>query len=83
MIIEGGMIMSVQASPQTYARVGGVLYLIIIVAGSFAELFVRSKLIVSGDPTATANNIMASESLWRTAFAGELVEPPKSSPPKY
>lgn len=62
-----------QASPQTYARIGGVLYLIIIVAGGFAELFVRSKLIVSADATATANNIMASELLWRIAFAGELV----------
>lgn len=62
-----------QASPQTYARIGGVLYLIIIVAGSFAELFARSRLIVSGDATATANNIMASESLWRMAFASEIV----------
>jgi Domain of unknown function (DUF4386) len=62
-----------QASPQTYARVGGVLYLIIIVAGGFAELVVRSKLIVSGDAAATAHNIVTSVSLWRIAFAGELV----------
>jgi flavin-dependent dehydrogenase len=33
--------------------------LIIIVAGGFAELFVRDKLIVSGDAAATADNIMA------------------------
>jgi Domain of unknown function (DUF4386) len=62
-----------QVSPQTYARVGGVLYLIIILAGGFAELFVRSKLIVPGDAAVTANNIMASELLWRFAFAGELL----------
>jgi len=61
------------ASPETYARVGGVLYLIIIVAGGFAELFARSRLIVSGDAAATAGKIMASESLWRSAFAAELV----------
>jgi Domain of unknown function (DUF4386) len=62
-----------QASPQIYARIGGVLYLVIILAGGYAELFARSKLIVSGDAAATANNIMASESVWRIAFAGELV----------
>jgi hypothetical protein len=61
-----------ELSPQIYARIGGVLYLIIIIAGGFAEGFVRSRLIVPGDATATANNIMASESLWRIAFAGEM-----------
>jgi uncharacterized protein DUF4386 len=63
---------AVESSPQFYARIGGLLYLFIILAGGFAEGFVRSKLIVSGDATATANNIMASQSLWRIAFAGEL-----------
>lgn len=55
------------------ARIGGVLYLIIIVSGIFAEIFVRSKLIVSGDATATANNIIASELLFRIGFAGALI----------
>ncbi len=31
------------------ARIGGVLYLILILVGMFAVLFVRDKLIVSGD----------------------------------
>jgi hypothetical protein len=61
-----------EISPQTYARIGGLLYLIIIVAGGFAEGFVRSRLIVSGDAAATAKNIMASEWMWRLAFAGEM-----------
>src|SRR5437870_12726198 len=43
---------SVETSPQIYARIGGWLYLIIIVAGISAELFVRDRLIVSGDATA-------------------------------
>jgi hypothetical protein len=64
---------TVEASPQVYARIGGVLYLIIIVAGLFGEAFVRGKLIVSGDATATAHNIMASQSLWRFGIAGDLV----------
>src|SRR6202040_1776845 len=59
----------VQTSPQVYARIGGVLYLIIIVIGFCSEFFVRDKLVVSGDVAATANNIMASESLWRITIA--------------
>jgi len=60
-------------SPQVYARICGALYLYIFVAGSFAELFVRSKLVVSRDAAATAANIMSSESLFRLGFSGELL----------
>jgi hypothetical protein len=62
----------VQTSPQIYARIGGVLYLIIIVVGTFGEAFVRNRLIVSGDATATAEKIRSSELLWRVSIAGEL-----------
>jgi uncharacterized protein DUF4386 len=60
-------------SPQVYARVAGWLYLFVIVAGIFSELFVRDKLVVSGDAAATANNIMGSELLFRFSIALELV----------
>ena len=60
-------------SPQLYARSCGFLYLYIFVAGSFAELFVRSKLVVSRDASATAVNIMTRESLFRLGFSGELL----------
>src|SRR6266704_3944439 len=63
---------NVETSPQTYARIGGVLYLIIIVVGLFGEAFVRDRLIVSGDATATAANIRSMESLWRSHIAAEL-----------
>src|SRR5712692_5825076 len=63
------------ASVQTYARIAGVLFLISILAGGFGEFFVPSKLIVSGDATSTANNIMASGSLFSIVFACYLVEP--------
>jgi len=63
---------TIESSPQLYARIGGALYLIIIVIGLFGEAFVRDKLIVSGDAAATAKNIMASESLWRFHVAAEL-----------
>jgi hypothetical protein len=62
----------VEPSPQLYARIGGLLYLVIIVAGGWGEFF-RGTLIVSGDAAATANNIMASQSLWRTSIAGDLL----------
>ena len=62
-----------ETSPQIYARIGGILYLIIIVAGIFTELFVRDKLIVSGDAIATTNNIMASQLLWRFGIACDLI----------
>lgn len=55
------------------ARLGGVLYLILILVGMFAVLFVRDKLIVSADPAATARNIMASQQLWRMGIAADLM----------
>src|SRR5688572_32981355 len=61
-----------EASPQLYARLGGVLYLIIIVIGLFGETFVRERLFVAHDPIATASNIRASQFLWRLSIAGEL-----------
>jgi len=62
-----------QASPQSYARFGGLLYLVIIVAGALGELFIRDRLVVSGNAAATASHILASESLWRLGIAGDLV----------
>src|ERR1700730_10724281 len=64
---------TVETSPQLYARIGRILYLYIIVAGTLGQLFVRDKLIVSGDAEATANNIIASQLLWRTSIAAELI----------
>lgn len=61
-----------QFSPQAYARTGGVLYLIIIAAGLFAEAFVRSRLIVPADAAATATNILAHPTLFRLGIAADL-----------
>jgi hypothetical protein len=61
-------------SVQTYARVAGVLFLLSLIAGGFGEAYVPSKLIVSSDATATAQNIKTFESLFRWGFAGYLVE---------
>lgn len=58
----------------TYARLAGVLFLLTIAAGGFGEFYVPSQLVVPADATATANNIVASESLFRLGFASYLVE---------
>jgi hypothetical protein len=63
-----------ETSVQTYARIGGVLFLISAVAGGVGEFFVPSQLVVSGDAAATANNIMANESLFRLGFVGYVIE---------
>ncbi len=63
----------VETSPQVYARIGGFAYLIIIVAGALGELFIRNKIIVSGNAAATAQNIAASPLLWRIGITGDLL----------
>jgi|SRR5271154_4641464 len=62
-----------EASPQVYARVGGVLYLLIIVTGLVGEVVVRGRLVVSGDAAATASNIAAAPFLWRIGIAADLL----------
>jgi len=63
---------TIETSPQLYARIGGALYLIIIVLGIFEEAFVRDRLIVSGNAAATAANLRSMESLWRLGIASEF-----------
>jgi len=58
---------------QQAARVAGVFYLLIIAAGIFAEVFVRSPLIVSGDPAATAQNILGSLQWFRVGILSDIV----------
>lgn len=62
-----------EASPLVYARVAGLLYLIIIVFGIFDEAFVRARLVVPGDAAATAENILTSEWLFRIGFVGDTI----------
>jgi len=63
---------STEISPNIFARVYGLLYLVHF--GSFFNLgFVRQSLIVPGDAAATVNNIMASESLFRLGIVSDLI----------
>jgi hypothetical protein len=59
---------------QAYARAAGILFLISFVAGTFGEFYVPSQLIVAGNATATASNIVNHDALFRLGFAGYLLE---------
>ena len=63
----------IENAPRALAKTAGFLYLIVIVGGSFAEVFVRQQLVVSGDPGATARNILAQEQLYRAGFAVSVI----------
>ena len=54
------------------ARTAGILYLLLALTAPIGLLYVPGKLIVSGDATATAENIRASEGLLRLGIASEL-----------
>ena len=61
-------------SPQTTARLAGILYIIITVAAIIAHFVVPDQLIIAGDAAATAENIATSESMFRFGMiGGELV----------
>jgi uncharacterized protein DUF4386 len=61
------------SSPRLQARIAGGFYLINILTGVFAILFVRSAVLVPGDAAATAANILAHEMRFRLGFAAEIV----------
>jgi len=54
-------------------RFVGLLYVLVSVPGAFALIYVPSKLIVRGNATATASNIVASETLFRAGIACNLL----------
>jgi response regulator of citrate/malate metabolism len=62
-------------SVQTYARIGGILLLLSLVAGGFGEAYVPCRLIVWSNANATAQNIQAFASLFQMGFAGYLMKP--------
>ena len=64
---------AIGTSPQLYAKVAGLIWLIVAIMAPFAEFFVRQGLIVPGNVAATADNIVASQSLFRAGFASDLV----------
>jgi uncharacterized protein DUF4386 len=55
------------------ARVAGAVYLSMVFTAPFSLIYVPNKLIVRGDATATASNILAHETLFRLSILADLV----------
>ena len=66
--------MNMQSSPRRLARVIGLLFLVTIVGGVFAQAFVSERLIVFSDAAATANNILSHRGLFQLGFSIYLIE---------
>jgi hypothetical protein len=60
--------------PKVTARAAGVLVLMTILGGIFAQAFVSNALISFTDAAATANNILAKRSLFEMSFTVYLIE---------
>jgi len=56
------------------ARIAGVFYLLTILGGVLAGVFVTGKLVVDGDAAATATNILMHKGLFQLGFAVYLIE---------
>jgi hypothetical protein len=61
-----------EASPRPKARITSVVYLLYFLTVMSADFLVKG-LVVSGDAAATANNILAHDSLFRASFAINLI----------
>jgi hypothetical protein len=61
-------------SPRTLARAIALLFLLTIVLGIIAQLFISDRLISWGDAARTATNILTHEALYGTAFTLYLIE---------
>jgi hypothetical protein len=62
-----------KAPPQRVARIGGVLYAVIIVVGLLEAALIRERMVVSGNPAATVDNLRAMSTLWRVGIAADFV----------
>ena len=60
-------------SNKKMGRFAGLLFLILVITGVFAEFFVRQKLYVHNDPATTTQNIIENQWLFRLGFVSDLV----------
>jgi len=64
----------IDKSPRLQAGMTGFCYLITILTGRFAQGLVSGTLIVDGNASMTANNILAHKGLFELSFAIYLIE---------
>src|SRR3989440_4103285 len=55
------------------ARIAGAIYLTMVFTGPFSLIYVPNKLIVRGNAAATADNILAHETMFRLAILADLI----------
>lgn len=60
-------------SVRGYARWAGVLALVLVVCGPFSMMYIPTTLVVPGDAAATAQKMVASESLFRFGILSDTV----------
>ena len=60
-------------STRNPGRYAGLWYLLVSIPAVFALVYVPGQVIVSGNATATANNIAASEMLYRVGIGVQLI----------
>src|SRR4030081_1142400 len=55
------------------ARIAGAVYLSMVFTAPFSLIYVPGKLIVRGNAAATADNILAHETMFRLSIIGDLI----------
>ncbi len=55
------------------ARIAGAIYLTMVFTAPFSLIYVPSKLIVRGNAGATADNILAHETMFRLSIFGDMI----------
>lgn len=64
---------SVTSSPNSYARIAGISYLLIIAFGLIGQLSIRGSLIDFESAKLTASNIWEAQNIWRLGITGDVL----------